>query len=417
MNIIEFTCFDRKQSDIAFCLVDRTSASASTWIAEIIKNQAEYTISNVTGKGFNLYQGLDEDALLNHVTNLGYKYAVVFSTGTEFINGDNCFNAVERLTKNNNFFIAGHVLDRGDAYYELHYQCYVVNLTVFKDIGRPIVGQQSLGESHSAFKPDRSKTNYHDDYTPEWVSKGTTVKEYKHKCHGWNIIKSAFDYNQRIVVFDHFVRNNKKYFYPETFNDFNKNAAWLYKREKYCATTFVHTTNTELEHPVPKEKITQILTPASGIWWNDLIKDYPITIILYDYNQAALEYWKNNVPKHDNVTYKFVELDLLGDSVDIKSILDPVKSAETLINFSNIYIYEGTCCFADTRHRVFKENELLDNIKQTMPNAFVSYNMRASGAFHSKNELHGILDRARNIPKIEMHQLFKPTWRFNSDWN
>jgi hypothetical protein len=411
MNIIEFTCFNRKQSSTAFCLVDRTSSTASAWVSEIVKNQAEYTISNVTGKGYNLYQGLDEDALLNHVADLGYKYAVVFSTGTEFI------NAIDRLTKNNNFFIAGHVLDRGDAYYELHHQCFVVNLTAFNDIGRPVVGQQTLGDSHLTTKPDRSKTNYHDDYTPEWVIKGTSLYEYNHKCHGWNIIKSAFERNMKVIVFDDFIRQNKKYLYPENFVDFNKNSSWLHKRESYCANIFVHTSNTEIEHPIPDSKITQILTPASGIWWESLIKDYPITVVMYDYNKSALEYWKDNAPKHENVTYKFIELDLLGETIDIKSVLDTTKQAETFINFSNIYIYEGTCCFADTRYRMFKENELLSSIKQSMPDAYVSYNMRASGAFYTKTELHGILDKAKNIPLIETRQLKKPTWRFNTDWN
>ncbi len=110
-------------------------------IKTLIKNQADSVLANVYNKGYKVLQWTDEDLLLNAAANTDSKYALVFSTGTEFINGSEFFNRIESIVEHD-FFIAGHVLDRGDAYYELHHQCYLVNLEYYRKLGRPSVGQK-----------------------------------------------------------------------------------------------------------------------------------------------------------------------------------------------------------------------------------------------------------------------------------
>ena len=128
MNVIEFN--PGWKTDIAFCFVDNTRTYQSD-IREFMKNQADGTLSNIYNKGWTVYQWVNEDALIKHASDKGHKWAVVFSTGTEFINGAVFFDAILKLIKQD-FFIAGHILDRDDAYYELHHQCYVINLEIYK---------------------------------------------------------------------------------------------------------------------------------------------------------------------------------------------------------------------------------------------------------------------------------------------
>jgi len=124
-------------------------------IRELIKNQADGVLSNLYKKGYTVFQWVDEDALINHVSTLGYEFALVVSTGTEFINGTAFFDALSNLITKD-FFVAGHILDRGDAYYELHHQCYVINLKYYKQLGKPEIGKQQLGAKHKQWMPWRS---------------------------------------------------------------------------------------------------------------------------------------------------------------------------------------------------------------------------------------------------------------------
>lgn len=401
--IVEFRSSTDKQSSIVFCVVDQTRHCATAWIREVVKNQADYTLHNITGKQYDVYQGFDEDKLLRHVTELGYKYAVVVSTGTEFINGRDFFDSVEKLCQTD-FFIAGHILDRNDAYYELHSQCYIINLKYYNKYGRPNIGLQTLSSPHVQYAPMRSIDNLHDDYTPTHVVGGFKKKQYNHKCHGWHILSVAFDYDLPVVVFDDHIRNSKIHLYPEYNTDFNKNIQTIYQRESYCATDFVHTANTEWEMHIDR-KFKQVLTPASGIWYKNFIED-DARIIFYDYNKKSLEYWKQQVPNAS-----FVHLDLINGDFDITKLIDMSLVNDTIINLSNIFCYEGTCHFYSSDYKIHRENLVLQNIKDNAPTASLYYSNRAAGVFDTTETLHGELTTGASVKLTKVQDLKLPTWR------
>ena len=365
MNIID--CNPAWTSDIAFCFVDNTRTYQSD-IRELIKNQADGTLANICNKHWKVYQWIDEDALLKHACDQGHKWALVFSTGTEFINGNAFFDSIVNLTKQK-FFIAGHILDRKDAYYELHHQCYIVNLSVYRMLNYPEVGKQELGTQHTQDVPWRSRENWHGDYTPKTISGGDQVKQYNHKCHGWNILKVAFEKDLPVLVFDESIRNNKKHFYPENPLDFYKHLGWAYHRLNYCQTTFVHTNNTETVH-LPIKQYKQIVTPASGFWFKDYLSPDTM-VVMYDYNQASLDYWQRKHPE-----YKFVKCDLLADD----NLLDHIDISipDTLINISNIFNYEATVFFYSLAYRKYKEKQLVDSLRASIPTAEIYCSLSAN---------------------------------------
>lgn len=394
---------------IVFCLVDNTASYQTDWIRELIKNQTDYIISDIYGRRYVVLQGLDEDDLLRSALRQGFKHAVVFSTGTEFINGPAFFEEIENIV-NTKYSIAGHILDRGDAYYELHHQCYLINLTDYNELGCPAIGKQELGSKHTQIVPIRSTDNIHDDYTPTWVNAGLISKEYYHKCHGWNILSKLFENNLTVRVFDKSIRNNKKHYYPENITDFQKHSDWIYYRQQYCLQEFVHTASTEGPHADPGVKIRQVVTPASGTWYENYIDtENPVTVVFYDYNLQSIEYWKKHAPARANVTYKFVHCDLLSSNVEFD--LDP--TLDTLVNLSNIFCYEGTTFFAGLRHRANKENQLLIHLKETVPNAYVYFSTRAASGYKPKDVL---FSKAKDIDLTDITTLIKPTWHINQDW-
>ena len=364
MNVIEFN--PKWRTNIAFCFVDNTRSYASG-IRELIKNQADGVLANIYNKGYPIYQWMDEDVLLKHVSTLGYSHAVVFSTGTEFTNGSKFFEAIEELIQID-FLIAGHILDRKDAYYELHHQCYVINLFHYNMLGQPAIGKQELGAVHRQTIPYRTSNNYHDDYTPRAIINGSKNKEYAHKCHGWNILSIAFDNDVPIMVFDDSIRENKIHFYPENPKDFYKQLGWAYHRLNYCHDIFVHTSNTETVD-LPPRKYKQIVTPASGMWFKDHLAS-DATVVMYDYNQSSLNYWQSYYPE-----YKFVLCDLLGED----NLVDHIDTSipDTLINLSNIFNYEGTVFFYSLEYRKYKQQVLVDAIQSAMPGASVYFSLQA----------------------------------------
>lgn len=395
MNVVEFKSTNEL---IVFCFIDNTSRYSSAWTREIIKNIADYTISNLHGKGYSVYQSENEDLALKKVAELGYKHAVVFSTGTEFINGNNFFSEINKLI-DTDFWIYGHILDRGDAYYELHHQCYLINLDRYRSLGFPEVGQVDLGNVHNQSIPDRSLENIHDDYTPLWVGPGNIENRYSHRLHGWNIISKVLNSGGTICAFNDSVRANKKYYYPEHQTEFLKHIAWAHTRYHYCADDFVHTQNTEVIESIDTD-YEQIITPASGDWFKNYVGTQPVTVVYYDYNQKSLDYWKIYAPAIDNVTYKFVKIDLLGiyDPQDL--ITDTNK--KTLINLSNIFCYEGTAAFCSLEYRLQKEKEVCSKIPKNWTTTIIISSVR------------GFIEQS---PDIKITQLTKPTWHFGGDWN
>ena len=399
-NIKHYPAF---RQDIVYIIIDRTGTYQSDWTKELIKNLADYTVSDVCSKGYNVLVGLDEDELLNYASQT-YQHAVVLSTGTEFINGEGFFNAVNELLKED-FFLVGHLLDRSEGYYELHHQCYVINLEKFKQLGCPEIGQTKLGETHTQFEPHRSDTSIHSDYTPVWIEKGTVLKEYKHKLHGWNILSVGLAAGYTLKVFDANIRTCKKYYYPENQEEFLKHVSWSYMRRNYCETEFVHTDHTETVI-IDDYDFEYVITPASGSWFVPYIsKTNPVKVIYYDYNQESLNYWKTHAPVIDNVTYEFVKIDLLGQC-DYYSIL-PNTNKKTIINLSNIFCYEATSMFSSVSYRLFKENELLKHIPS---NYYVFFNTRSCFAFAN------VLHYGKQLDTVKINQLCKPTWHINNDW-
>jgi len=400
---------DTIDRDIVFCFVDNTWQYSSGWTKQLIINQSDYTITNLVAKGYTVLQGLSEDLLLKEAAK-NFKHAVVFTTGTEFINGYSFFDRVKNLIKED-YFIAGHVLDRNEAYYELHHQCYVINLLTYKDLSYPAIGKQELGSQHQQIIPLRSNENYHDDYTPVWIKKGIELKTYNHKCHGWHILSLAFSLDLSVYVFDNEFRVNKKHYYPENQKEFLNHSSWLYQRERFCSLDFVHKENTDWSNTNNNlTDIEQVVTPASGTWWREHIKT-PCYVVFYDYNQSSLDYWKQNAPIIKDVTYKFIKVDLLCDSINIIEHLDVNKS--TLINLSNIFAYEGTTFLTSLEKRLYQENNLLNNIKENMPAAWISFSSRSSTGFIGCNNF----SKAIDIDMYSIEDLKKPSWHMNGDWN
>jgi len=362
------------KNKILFCIIDDIDSYANEEIKTTIRNILDFTISNLHIKGYNVIVDKQEDVLLQHAIN--YDYAVVMSPGTEFLNGFAFFEALDTLLEKD-FFIAGHILDRTmyDAYYELHHQCYVVNMGVYNALQRPTAGVLEKDIVHTQLEPNRSTSNIHDDYTPITVSKGNKQVTYSNRCHGWNLLKTAFENNYPVIVFGDDIRNNKRHYYPESKQDFYKQKEHIDYKLQYCKNEFVHTDNTEWTTGIT-EKYEQIVIPASGTLYLDLIESG--RVVFYDYNEKALDHWREVCPRKDNIDYLFVHTNLLEEQ-NLINYLD--VNLKTLVNLSNVFCYEGTAAKYSLDQRLTAQNKLL-KVLDTVSDVRINFTMKAD-AGHS----------------------------------
>jgi len=360
---------------IAFCIIDDIDSYANEEIQTTINNICDFTISNLQTKGYDVFVNKNTDNVLKEVCQ--YDYAVVMSPGTEYINGSAFFTALEELVTKD-FFIAGHVLDRTmyDAYYELHHQCYVVNMEYYKRLQCPTVGVLEKHVSHTQTEPIRSLENWHDDYTPKSVTTGTRKVGYANRCHGWNVLRLAFENNFPVIVFNESIRNNKKHYYPESEQDYYIHAEYIEHKFNYCKEEYVHIDNTEWTTGI-NETYQQLVLPASGTLYLDLVDQG--RVIFYDYNQRALDYWQENCPRKDGVEYVFVYTDLLNE-LSIVDHIDP--NLKTLVNLSNIFCYEGTAAKYSLKHRLLAQENLVSVLKREIKNIRINFSLKAN-AGHS----------------------------------
>jgi hypothetical protein len=441
-SIIKFTS-PAGSKDIVYIFLDRTSQCRSGWTKELMKNLSDYVLSNIVSKGFDVWQGLDEDELLREASKY-YTHAVVLSTGTEFINGDEFFNEVElEVYGTKDFFLIGHIPDRDDGYYELHEQCYIINLETYKELGCPFVGKFAYYSAHTQIEPRRSEENIHDDYTPLWIVSGDKERTYKHKWHGWNIISVGLANNKFVKVIMKRFRDNKKYYYPNYEPAFIPASAYLYGKQQFAAQTLFYPYNTEQFQPIEFEgPVRQLVIQASGLQFIDYLivhgYDENTVVRFVDYNLLALECmnhittcWDGNVDYMEfvkdyiasrsdflssggdnwitttghkqevfpaiwmdiinTVKFEFHHEDLvLNTGLAVTTWADNVPN--TIIHLSHIFDYDPVATFYPLKHRIYSRRLLLEKIKSSIPDAHIIILDEIGGAKRPTWHMNGEFD-------------------------
>lgn len=458
------------RNDIVFCILDNTHTYSSAWHCELIKNITDFCLQNITIQGYTVLQDTNEEELLKVAAASSARYAVVLAAGTEFITHYVFFDLLNELIKQQDFFILGHVLDRKDCYYELHQQCYVINLDQYKELGCPSIGQQELFNAHSQIAPARSLENYHDEHTPIWVKSGTVSTMYQHKAHGWNILSEAFKHNKTVLVFNEDFKAAKKHYYPEWESSFLQEINYAYARLNFCSGLAIYPINSEeMTFDVPGP-LRQLVVPASGLGWIEHLAhigyDSNTVVKFFDYSPPTLEYlravvgwdgtdypsffkefmnkkygylenndfimycgpqditaeWAKFSSQFDwptlwaditsKVKFEFHLINLL-DTTDDLSWIDQVDGV-SMINISNIFNYIGTATFYSMKQRVHAEQSLFNKLKDKLPNIYVQVTRFAADGFIDQDKT------IRPVSEFTLAQLptfNTPTWHTRGDWS
>jgi len=462
MNMIQkiFTTLNKKP--ILICIHDILDNCISGWSKEIAKNLSDYMIQRFLKYGYDVYIGKDENELIN--SGLAqYTHVVIIAAGTSPKLSDRLIGAIEKKCSEN-FYIAGHVLDREEKYFELHHQFYIINLEKHIELNCPILGEVS-DETHKKIKPI-SITN--DGHVAQELIRGIEEHEYRGTMHGWNILTVALDNNVRIIDIGNDIRNNKKYFYYEYDHVFLKESTELFYNH-YMFNNMVVPFNSdsiskELNYNGP---IDQYITLGTGINWvenlhligftentevfftdiNPLVLQFMRSMVInwdgkdyvdfylqqqfllpnslpYNYDNYILQarqQWKSFLERVNNweekwnnvrkLKFNFISIDYMSEYN-----FDWFKSGKnTLFNASDMFDHIPSIFLQSMKYRIAAENRFLNRLKNKDDGIFLLWSGRSAEAFLPEDQKPKF-QKVSEIDLIDIDRIHRPYWH-TDDWN
>jgi len=436
----------RTSSNIAFICLDILKYVKDTYIRDIVKNIADFTVQNLVDHGYDVYitkrytdgQRLFLDDVIKQIRN-DYTHVVVYTNDTEF-EGGGFFSALENLVQED-FFVAGHILDRSnfDAYYEIHDQCFVVNLKQYIDLGTPEIGDQEEVSEVNLLEIVPSTDHYHDNYTPKSVCVSDTLKKFKNVPFGWKWLNTG----ARIKVFDESIRNAKRNYYARYPEEFHKNIAYNFKKHHYASSELFYPANTEEPVELDIDIIEQIAVSASGLNFLYYLDKYGYNenteVIFYDNNPTSLRMMEKVVSCFDGTDYvKFVKENCTGIFASDKAIQDhwdtfkklwPIvnkvkfrfdnidamyevppslcNGKNNIYNLTNVFSYEPNIAFRSLSHRVASQNLLVKRLKKSYNDVNIIIPIYADQVFGSERPRSLV---AKDLEIVEFDNLTLPNW-------
>lgn len=463
---------DKKKTTVC-CILDTIDNCQSVHAKDVCINLTDFLIHRFAISEYDIYIGNDEDELLNSVADDDYSHAVVIAAGTSLGLSDRLFAAIDDQCKQD-FFIAGHILDRGDhsyykknACFELHQQFYIINLNEYKQVGRPFVGKEEWVE-YQQNEPIRSKEClYNDPEIPVWITKGTTPRTYSVKLHGWNILNVGLENDKKLLTLGENIRSSKKYLYYEHDHVFLKEVTQIKYNHFFGMNFFAGWNSDGLRNELPFEgPVEQYATVGIGFNWVKNLQLIGFTentkVIFTDINYNCLMfmkkmvetwdgknyadfYWEHkpmlpNNPPHISEQYKThiqEKWDQFLTTVDdwdalwskVKTLnydyilidytaafnfdwIEPGK--KTLLNLSDLYNHSPFIASTSLKYRIACENMLFQKLKNKDPNITLMLTSRAADGFW-KNENRTLLDKVSNFEYTDITDLKTPRWH-TDEW-
>jgi len=413
---------------------------------------------------FFLKEAFEDDtinALLKKAHDAGFKKILVVKQGTHMRwNFQTAFK--EFYEKNKSAKLVGHILDQGDSYYTMHPQAFMVDLEWWAEVGFPNWGDKeySINNEFETIEPLRSTENWHDEYTPHWISKSNISRVYKQKLDGWNIIKSAIEDGQTIISWNKEMRLAKHYSYAEVVYDGPRHLAGVLTSLEMSRLFFIANTETvrftdsfinnrKLASPEWDGKFDQVIAPAAGL--SSLIYAFKLgvpkngSLVIYDISKFALEMTERIIKEWNGQDYsKFAnklmdsvgrnnkncfkggrelhhsdavieELNKQGFAEWIKMILPTLSIDYEEINMLNPNEYKYIVNYLKPNKITYVH---LTNVFHYMPTAFY-YSLKSRWALH--NELLHLIKSKSHENNILLYSVcpvnHQPPINWTDDWN
>jgi len=302
--------------DVFICYIgNKLDNFADPLVGNLVKNNAEYHIADLTflqhavGSAPNLYSALTQ------ARSFEKKYLLYVELGNLVDWADGITEKIADLLDENTKFI-GHILQHKNGSFYIHPQFCLFDVEWALENGIKEFNPPS-GDKHNSYVYLRSDENFHDHYTPTWITPTQEIKRYKENGRGINILNKIAETEVNAKVWPREVRNRKKFVYPTVEEETVKHKATFFK-EMDTARAYVG--NTE---DIKRDKYKKVLdlqpqklfTPASGL--NTFLLGYYAKakhVTAYDISHTALDMIEKYIAEWDGRNYKDFFFDVINPS-------------------------------------------------------------------------------------------------------
>lgn len=303
------------------------------------------------------------DAGLQYVTD-DSDYVLLITSGNRLYNSKDIIpEIVSEFEKDRELSMMGHILDRKDNWYEVHHQFVFVRTSHWIQSGRPKFGIE--GERCSSLPNiNRSYENFHDDYTPLWVTLGegsTTISN--DLKDGWSLLSGLLRNGFKVKPFTQRIRSMKGFCYPEYNSDKFYDLITDKRRsddidytKRVLLNNLLSPSNSVWVFNTEEIKMTHsggvydvIATPCAGFKFLDILKSNLLVdggkVVFYDFNDNSIEWFRYLMSSphttiEDIVKNKPPHIPLKGKRTE--TLLNDGVPSQELVNLSNeVYDYFG----------------------------------------------------------------------------
>jgi len=455
------------KNKIVYCVLDNLNECDNLIAKDMSINTIDFLIRGMVVRNYDVLISNNETELLQAAMG-NYTHAVIVTTGTYLWMGDRLFNEVDILCQQE-FFVAGHVLDRGDFYLELHKQFYIVNLNEYAYLGSPAVeeGAWFVDDVHEEFKPVVLAYKDNGDEVIQSMSISTEKKQYKSKLHGWNILKLALEHNKKTIDVGESIRRSKNYLYHEYDHVFINSFPKIFHQQLFARNVVAPWNSDRVYDAIAFDgPVEQYITLGTGLNWirNLTLVGYtPDTRVVFtDINHNCLRFMKEMINTWDGVDYDkfyhafeqfypsgvpeqvFKNLSANKEFEEFKKFFDnwpdtwnKVKqltfeyklidytaeydlswidpSKKTLINFSDLFNHAPLVPFQSVKFRIGAENRLLNNLTNINPDITVIFTSRSALGYKDFTNSPLFLGKVKDFKLTSMEELKMLPWHTH-DW-
>ena len=455
------------EQKIVYCVLDNLNECDNLIAKDMSINTIDFLIRGMVVRNYDVLISDNETELLQSAVS-NYTHAVVVTTGTYLWMGDRLFNEVDKLCQQE-FFVAGHVLDRGDFYLELHKQFYIINLNEYAHLGCPAVeeGAWFVDDIHEEFKPVVLAYKDNGDEVIQSMSMSTEKKQYKFKLHGWNILKLALEHNKKTIDVGESIRRSKNYLYHEYDHVFINSFPKIFHQQLFARNVVAPWNSDRVYDAIAFEgPVEQYITLGTGLNWirNLILTGYTSNtqVVFTDINHNCLRFMKEMINTWDGVDYdkfyhtfeqfypsgvpeqvfknlsankEFEEFKKFFD--DWPAIWDNIKkltfdyrlidytaeydlswidaSKKTLINFSDLFNHAPLVPFQSVKFRIGAENRLLNNLTNINPDISVIFTSRSALGYKDFGDSPLFSGKVKDFKLTSMEELKMLPWHTH-DW-
>ena len=423
------------KNKIVYCVLDNLKECDNLIAKDMSINTIDFLIRGLVVRNYDVLISDDETELLtNAAQSKQYTHAVMVTTGTYLWMGDRLFDEVETLCQQD-FFVAGHVLDRGDFYLELHKQFYIMNLSEYADLGSPEVAQGAwfVDDYHEEFKPVVLAYKDNGDEVIQNMSISAERKQYKFKLHGWNILKLALEHNKKTIDVGENIRSSKRYLYHEYDHVFINSYPKIFHQQLFARNVVAPWNSDKVYDSIDFEgPVEQYITLGTGLNWirNLTLVGYTTDtrVVFTDINHNCLRFMKEMIDTWDGIDYDkfyhsfeqfypsgvpeqvFKNLSANKEFTEYKQFFDSWQdtwntvrqltfeyklidytadydlswidsSKRTLINLSDLFNHAPLTPLQSIKFKIGAENRLINNLTNINPDIAVIFSSRAATGY------------------------------------